>query len=111
MPTNDSDKRQKNFSWRQVPDIVTKVLDNRYVSVLIILILVALFILLLSQISFVFTPFIDFLQTIMLPVILAGVLYYLTSPISNALRKRGLSSYALGGLVLLILVFFVVWFF
>ncbi|AMB92760.1 AI-2E family transporter [Aerococcus christensenii] len=111
MPTNDSDKRQKNFSWRQVPDIVTKVLDNRYVSVLIILILVALFILLLSQISFVFTPFIDFLQTIMLPVILAGVLYYLTSPISNALRKRGLSSYAIAGIVLLILALIVVWLF
>ena len=64
IKNKDKKQNKQGFSWLKMPDIVSRVLDNRYVSLLVILILFALFILLLTQIAFVFTPIIEFIQTI-----------------------------------------------
>lgn len=109
IKNKDKKQNKQGFSWLKMPDIVSRVLDNRYVSLLVILILFALFILLLTQIAFVFTPIIEFIQTIILPIIFAGVFYYLSSPLINFLRKRGLNSYWIAGIVLLVLVLIILW--
>lgn len=109
IKNKDKKQNKQGFSWLKMPDIVSRVLDNRYVSLLVILILFALFILLLTQIAFVFTPIIEFIQTIILPIIFAGVFYYLSSPLIIFLRKRGLNSYWIAGIVLLVLVLIILW--
>lgn len=109
IKNKDKKQNKQGFSWLKMPDIVSRVLDNRYVSLLVILILFALFILLLTQIAFVFTPIIEFIQTIILPIIFAGVFYYLSSPLIHFLRKRGLNSYWIAGIVLLVLVLIILW--
>lgn len=63
-------------------------LDNKAITVLLVTLLIGLNIFLLSKISFIFTPVLGFLQTIMLPVILAGLLYYLLNPIVDLMEKH-----------------------
>ena len=63
-------------------------LNNKFVLFLLILLLIGLNIWVFNLISFVFEPFIVLVQTILLPLILTGVVYYLTNPIVNLLEKR-----------------------
>ena len=65
-------------------------LNNKFVLFLLILLLIGLNIWVFNLISFVFEPFIVLVQTILLPLILTGVVYYLTNPIVNLLEKWGI---------------------
>lgn len=79
-------------------------LNNRFVLFLLILLLIGLNILILDKISYVFTPLLVLLKTILLPVILTGVVYYLLNPIVNALEHRNVKRiYSILILYLLIL--------
>ncbi|BFH14469.1 AI-2E family transporter [Paenibacillus melissococcoides] len=64
-------------------------LNNRFVLFLLILLLIGLNIFLLTKISFVFRPVLVLIRTVLLPVILAGVLYYLFNPIVDYLQEKG----------------------
>ncbi|CEI82221.1 UPF0118 membrane protein YubA [Oceanobacillus oncorhynchi subsp. incaldanensis] len=63
-------------------------LNNRFVVFLVILLLIGLNILIFTHISFVFTPFVVLLKTVLLPIILSAILYYLLNPIVNYLEKK-----------------------
>ncbi|MCJ8011789.1 AI-2E family transporter [Paenibacillus sp. KQZ6P-2] len=63
-------------------------LNNRFVLFLLVLLLIGLNIMVLSKISFIFYPVMVLLSTIVLPIILAGVAYYLLNPIVDFLEKH-----------------------
>ncbi|MDO4680344.1 MAG: AI-2E family transporter [Aerococcus sp.] len=85
-------------------------MNSRYILVILGAILVCILILLLRQLGAFLNPVWQFLQTVMLPIILAGVLYYLTVPIVNRLEKHNLSRKWGAWIVLLLLVIFIVLF-
>lgn len=79
-------------------------LNNRFVVFLIILLLIGLNILIFTHISFVFTPFVVLLKTVLLPIILSAILYYLLNPVVNFLEKRHVKRiYSIFGLYLIII--------
>lgn len=79
-------------------------MNNRYILVILGAILVCILVLLLRQLGSLLNPVWQFLQTLTLPIILAGVLYYLTVPIVNALEVRHVPRRWGAWLVLLLLV-------
>ncbi|GGP13023.1 AI-2E family transporter [Oceanobacillus neutriphilus] len=79
-------------------------LNNRFVVFLVILLLIGLNILIFTHISFVFTPFVVLLKTVLLPIILSAILYYLLNPIVNYLEKKKVKRvYSIFGLYLIII--------
>ena len=62
-------------------------LDNKAVTVFLVTLLLGLNIFILSKISFLFIPVIDFLSVVMLPVILSGLLFYLLNPLVDLMEK------------------------
>ena len=62
--------------------------DNQTVTVLLVSLLIFLNVFVLTKISFVFTPILEFITIIMLPVILSGLLYYLMKPTVDWLEAR-----------------------
>lgn len=63
-------------------------LNNKFVVLLLILLLVGLNVLVLSKISFVLHPVGVLIKTIVLPIILSGILYYLLNPLVDIMEKR-----------------------
>lgn len=61
---------------------------NKITTVLAIGILISLNIWLLNKISFIFEPIAIILKTVLIPVILAGMLYYLFHPLIEWLERR-----------------------
>lgn len=66
-------------------------LNNQAVVVLLVTLLVFLTIFVFTKISFLLTPVLDFLETILLPVVISALLYYLLLPFVTYLEKKGLS--------------------
>lgn len=65
-------------------------LNNKFVLLLLILLLVGLNVLVLSKISFVLHPLEVLIKTIVLPIILSGILYYLLNPLVDIMEKRNI---------------------
>lgn len=79
-------------------------LNNKFVLFLLVLLLIGLNILVLTKISYIFTPVIVLLKTIILPVILSGVLYYLFNPMIDILERNKVKRvYSIIALFLLII--------
>lgn len=64
------------------------VLNNKFVIFLLVLLLIGLNIFVFNKISFIFTPLTVLLKTVLLPIILAGVAYYLLNPLVDLLERR-----------------------
>lgn len=64
------------------------ILNNKFVLFLMILLLIGINILIFREISFIFTPLRVLFNTILLPILLATVFYYLLNPIVNYLEKK-----------------------
>ncbi|MUG68543.1 AI-2E family transporter [Paenibacillus campinasensis] len=62
-------------------------LNNKFVLLLFVLLLVGINILVLSKISFVWHPVAVLIKTIILPIILSGILFYLLNPLVNVMEK------------------------
>lgn len=78
-------------------------INNKFVSFLLILLLIGLNILVLSEISYVFQPFVVFFKTVLLPLLFSGVLYYLLNPVVDVLERKKIKRiYSIVGLYLLI---------
>lgn len=63
-------------------------LNNKFVVVLLVMLLVGLNVMVFTRISFVFSPLFTIAKTVMLPIILAGIAYYLLNPVVNYLEHR-----------------------
>lgn len=84
-------------------------LDNKAITVFLVTLLLGLNIFLLSKISFLFSPILDFLAVIMLPVILSGLLYYLLNPIIDFLEKHKVNRVLAISLVFVLIALLLVW--
>ncbi|MGM8366524.1 AI-2E family transporter [Virgibacillus sp. W0181] len=62
-------------------------LKNRWFQSLVVFILIFLLILLLSKTSFVFTPVLQYVGAVAVPIIGAGILYYITKPVMHLFEK------------------------
>ncbi|WP_160035224.1 AI-2E family transporter [Paenibacillus sp. An7] len=65
-------------------------LNNKFVLFLLIILLIGLNIMVFTKVSFVFRPLEVLLRTIVIPILLTGVVYYLLNPLVDILERRGL---------------------
>lgn len=63
-------------------------LNNKFVVFLLILLLIGINILVYTKVSFIFTPIKVLIKTVLLPIILASVVFYLLNPIVDFLERR-----------------------
>ncbi|USK57828.1 AI-2E family transporter (plasmid) [Cytobacillus solani] len=63
-------------------------LNNKFVVFLLILLLIGINILVYTKVSFIFTPIAVLIKTVLLPIILASVVFYLLNPIVDFLEQR-----------------------
>ena len=84
-------------------------LDNKAITVFLVTLLMGLNIFILSKISFIFSPVIEFLGVIMLPVILAGLLYYLLNPIVDWMEKHKINRLVAITIVFVLIAFLIIW--
>jgi predicted PurR-regulated permease PerM len=66
------------------------IINNKFVLLLVVLLLVGLNILVFSQISFVLYPLELLIKTIILPITLAGILFYLLNPLVDGMERWGI---------------------
>ncbi|MFB9275001.1 AI-2E family transporter [Cohnella cellulosilytica] len=91
-------------SARKLSDGLKGLIDRKFVLFLVVILLIGLNILVLDKISYVFHPFIVVLETVFLPFMLTGVVYYLLNPIVDYLERLKIKRvYSIVGLYLVIL--------
>lgn len=91
-----SEQKPRSWFWNWV-------VNNRLVSVLTIILLILLILLVASKVPWLATPLILVGQIVGLPIILAGVGYYLLNPVVDRLERRGVArSWTITGLFILI---------
>ncbi|WP_183041045.1 AI-2E family transporter [Salipaludibacillus neizhouensis] len=62
--------------------------QSKLIKVLVIILLMLLIILVGTRVTFLFTPLVVFFQTLFIPFIIAGVLFYLLRPVVNFLHSK-----------------------
>ncbi len=82
--------KNKNALSHAASWFVKWVLNNKAVSVLVIVLLILLNLLLLPKVSFIFQPLIAFFDVMGLPLIMAGVLYYLLNPLIDWMETKNI---------------------
>lgn len=103
---HDKNKRalSQAASW-----FVKWVLNNKAVSVLIIVLLILLNLLLLPKVSFVFQPFVAFFDVMGLPLIMAGVFYYLLNPLIDWMETKNIPRTASISIVFIVIAGLLAW--
>ena len=99
------DKDQKfNLSW-----FFRWFLNNQGVTILLITLLSFLTILVFSKISFLFKPVGSFLEILLLPMILTGLLYYLLNPMVDWMERHKISRTVGISILFVLIVLLIVW--
>ena len=96
-------EKQFNLSW-----FFKWFLDNKAVTVFLVALLLGLNIFILSKISFLFIPVIDFLSVVMLPVILSGLLFYLLNPLVDLMEKYKINRVLAISIIFVIIAIFLI---
>lgn len=99
---NDDMKNAKSWFYRWF-------VDNQSVTVLMVFLLIFLNIFMLTKISFIFVPVLDFITVIMLPMILSALLYYMLKPCVDWLEKQKMPRVWAIGLVFVLVALLLVW--
>lgn len=73
---------------KQVNSFWNLIRSSRIMSALIIVLLILLILFMGNQVSWLFTPLNDFFSIVGLPIILAGIFYYLLNPIVDLLEHK-----------------------
>ncbi|WP_409021461.1 AI-2E family transporter [Dellaglioa sp. P0083] len=81
MLPNENSTSQRSWFWKWV-------VNNKTVSILSIVLLSLLIIFMLAQVGWFFAPIGELLSIIGFPIVLAGVLYYLISPLIDFCETR-----------------------
>lgn len=84
-------------------------LNNKVVTILLVTLLILLNLLIFSKIMFIFNPVKGFFSVIGLPILMAGVLYYLLNPLIDWMERKKIPRIAGIGIVFLIIIGLVVW--
>lgn len=98
----ETQKKPHSWFWKWF-------LNNQAVTSLLVILLILLILLLFTKVSYLFEPVWQFLAIVGLPIILAGILYYLMNPTVNYLERKGIKRiYSIFGLFILV-VGLIVW--
>lgn len=98
----ETQKKPHSWFWKWF-------LDNQAVTSLLVILLILLILLLFTKVSYLFEPVWQFLAIVGLPIILAGILYYLMNPTVDYLERKGIKRiYSIFGLFILV-VGLIVW--
>jgi len=101
MEHKDSKERRFSWFWRWF-------LNNQVVIALVIVLLILLILLVFTKVSYLFRPIWQFFGVVGLPIIMAGILYYLLNPVVDFLQtKRIPRVWGIVGLFILVIAFFV----
>ncbi|NQP32185.1 AI-2E family transporter [Streptococcus suis] len=99
------DKNQKfSFSW-----FFRWFLNNQAVTILLVILLTFLTVLVFSKISFLFRPIGSFLEILLLPMILTGLLYYLLNPMVDWMEKHNISRTIGISILFVLIALLIVW--
>lgn len=85
------------------------VLNNKAVSVLIIILLILLNLLVLPKVSYIFQPLAAFFNVMGLPLIMAGVLYYLLNPFIDWLETKKINRIAGISIIFVVIIGLLAW--
>lgn len=85
------------------------VLNNKAVSVLVITLLILLNLFLLPKVSFIFRPFAAFFDVMGLPLIMAGVLYYLLNPLIDWMETKNIPRSGSIAIVFVVIIGLLAW--
>ncbi|MGM9903225.1 permease [Enterococcus sp. 10A9_DIV0425] len=100
---------EKNKKTRPVSWFWRWFLNNQVVTSLLVVLLILLIVFLFTKVSYLFEPVWQFLAIVSLPIILAGILYYLMNPVVDYLEKRQVSRvYSIIGLFIVV-VALIIW--
>lgn len=92
-----TDKRPLSWFWKWF-------LNNQAVTSLLVVLLVLLILFMFTKVSYLFAPLWQFLAIVGLPIILAGILYYLMNPAVDYLERKGIKRiYSIFGLFILVI--------
>lgn len=98
----ETQKKPHSWFWKWF-------LNNQAVTSLLVILLILLILLLFTKVSYLFEPVWQFLAIVGLPIILAGILYYLMNPTVDYLERKGIKRiYSIFGLFILV-VGLIVW--
>lgn len=81
---NEKEKKPSRLSW-----FWKWFLNNQVVTALLIILLCLIIVLVFTKVSYLFEPIWQFLGIVGLPVVLAGIFYYLMNPVVDFLENRG----------------------
>ncbi|ALS38548.1 AI-2E family transporter [Enterococcus rotai] len=76
-------EKERRFSW-----FWRWFLNNQVVTSLLIVLLILLILLVFTKVSYLFKPVWQFVGVVGLPLIMAGILYYLMNPVVDYLEKK-----------------------
>ena len=97
-------EKQFNLSW-----FFKWFLDNTAVTFFLVTLLLGLNIFILSKISFLFLPVLDFLSVVMLPVILSGLLFYLLNPLVDLMEKYKINRVLAISIIFVVIAILLIW--
>ena len=93
----ETEKRPLSWFWKWF-------LNNQAVTSLLVVLLVLLILFMFTKVSYLFEPIWQFLAIVVLPIILAGILYYLMNPAVDYLERKGIKRiYSIFGLFILVI--------
>ena len=93
----ETEKRPLSWFWKWF-------LNNQAVTSLLVVLLVLLILFMFTKVSYLFEPIWQFLAIVGLPIILAGILYYLMNPAVDYLERKGIKRiYSIFGLFILVI--------
>lgn len=84
-------------------------INNQTVTFFLVTLLIVLTLFVLTKISFLFSPIRSFLEIILLPMLLTGLLYYLMNPIVDLLEKYKVPRTVAISFLFVLIAFLIVW--
>lgn len=84
-------------------------INNQTVTFFLVTLLIVLTLFVLTKISFLFSPIRSFLEIILLPMLLTGLLYYLMNPIVDVLEKYKVPRTVAISFLFVLIAFLIVW--
>lgn len=85
------------------------ILNNQFVTSLIIILLILLIVLVFSRISHIFAPIGSFFSILGFPLVLAGILFYLMNPSVRWLESRGVKRLVAIWIAFIVLILIIIW--
>ncbi|WP_368251183.1 AI-2E family transporter [Enterococcus sp. 2201sp1_2201st1_B8_2201SCRN_220225] len=99
---DDRQRKRNSWFWRWF-------LNNQVVTALLIVLLILLILIAFTKVSYLFEPIWQFTAVVSLPIVLAGIFYYLLNPAVDFLEKKGLKRVYSIILLFLIVIGLIVW--